>query len=152
MSRLSFVRALAHDPEILFLDEPTAGLDPVTAGTVKGIVRDQHKAGKTIVLTTHNMHDVDELCDRVAFIVAGRVVAIDDPSALKLKHGKRSVQIAYARGGADGIKSFALDGLADNQDFQALLRDAHIHTIHSQEATLDQVLAEVTGVVLDRPD
>ena len=98
------------------------------------------------------MHDVDELCDRVAFIVAGRVVAIDDPNALKLKHGKRSVRVAYRRGGTEGTESFALDGLADDENFLALLRDAHVHTIHSQEATLDQVFAKVTGVVLDSPD
>lgn len=152
MSRLGFVRALAHDPELLFLDEPTAGLDPVTAGTVKDIIRDRHEAGKTIVLTTHNMHDVDQLCDRVAFIVAGRVVAIDDPGALKLKHGKRRVEVAYQRDGADQTETFALDGLAENEDFQVILRDARISTMHSQEATLDEVFAEVTGVALDKLD
>lgn len=70
--RLNFVRAIQHDPEILFLDEPTAGLDPVNAGVLKRVIAGLCRAGKTIVLTTHNMNDVDQLCDRVSFMVAGR--------------------------------------------------------------------------------
>jgi ABC-type multidrug transport system ATPase subunit len=73
----------------LFLDEPTAGLDPVNARTIKTIIRQLRNQGKTVVLTTHNMYDVDELCDRVCFTVAGRFAALDSPDALKAKFGRR---------------------------------------------------------------
>ena len=147
--RLNVARAIQHSPDILFLDEPTAGLDPVTAGEVKSIIRDQNKSGTTIILTTHNMHDVDELCDRVAFTVAGKLVAVDQPDALKMQHGKREVRVEYSLGDKEIADTFRLDGLAEDQNFQGILKDAHIRTLHSQEATLDQVFAEVTGVALD---
>lgn len=87
-SRLNFVKALLHDPAILFLDEPMSGLDPFNARAMKELILKQKARGKTIVLTTHNMHDAEYLCDRVAFIIDGQVVALDDPEALKQKDGK----------------------------------------------------------------
>lgn len=91
--RLNFVRALLHNPELIFLDEPTSGLDPVNAHIIKDIIKNLKREGKTIFITTHNMHDADELCDRVAFIVDGHIRAIDSPYALKQKHGNRTVEI-----------------------------------------------------------
>ncbi len=72
-SRLNFIKALLHDPALLFLDEPTSGLDPSNARVMKDLILSEKKAGKTIILTTHNMFDATELCDRVAFIVDGRI-------------------------------------------------------------------------------
>jgi fluoroquinolone transport system ATP-binding protein len=149
MVRLSFIRAIAHDPEILFLDEPTAGLDPVNAAQLKEIIRERNNGGTTIVLTTHNMHDVDELCDRVAFIVAGRLVTIDRPVDLKLKHGRRAVRVEFTAEGADHEQEFPLDGLGENEAFQDILRRTHVRAMHSQEASLEEVFAKVTGVTLD---
>lgn len=71
--RLGFIRALLHDPRLLFLDEPTSGLDPSNARILKDMILEQKRKGKTIILTTHNMHDAEELCDRVAFIVDGTI-------------------------------------------------------------------------------
>ncbi|WP_235601293.1 ABC transporter ATP-binding protein [Tissierella sp. P1] len=71
--RLGFIRCLLHNPKLLFLDEPTSGLDPANARILKDIVLEQKQQGKTIILTTHNMHDAEELCDRVAFIVDGAI-------------------------------------------------------------------------------
>jgi fluoroquinolone transport system ATP-binding protein len=146
--RLSFVRAFQHDPRLLFLDEPTAGLDPVNARIVKTIIKQLREQGKTIVLTTHNMHDVDELCDRVSFMVAGELAALDVPSALKAKFGRRVVRVGYGR--KDDVRSeeFELDGLGANARFLEVIRTNEIRTIHSQEATLDQVFNDVTGVSL----
>ena len=146
--RLSFVRAFQHDPRLLFLDEPTAGLDPVNARVLKTIIRQLREAGKTIVLTTHNMHDVDELCDRVSFMVAGELAALDMPDALKARFGRRVVRVSY--GGKDDVRSedFALDGLGTNVRFLEVIRTNEIRTVHSQEATLDQVFSDVTGVSL----
>mgnify|MGYP002620362381 CR=1 FL=1 len=146
--RLNFVRAIQHDPEILFLDEPTAGLDPVNARIIKRIIAELRRAGKTIVLTTHNMNDVDQLCDRVSFMVAGRFAAMDTPEALKAKYGRRIVQVAHGREVVE-TDEFPLDGLADDARFHAILRAGAVRTLHSQEASLDQVFSDVTGTSLD---
>lgn len=93
--RLNFVRSLLHNPEILFLDEPTSGLDPVNSRLVKDIILEQKAKGKTIFITTHQMHDADELCDRVAFIVEGEIKALDTPSNLKLINSKQIVELVF---------------------------------------------------------
>ena len=77
--RLTFARSLINDPELLFLDEPTSGLDPVNARNVKDMILDLKARGRTVFLTTHDMTTADELCDRVAFVVDGRIVALDTP-------------------------------------------------------------------------
>jgi len=146
--RLNFVRAIQHDPEILFLDEPTAGLDPVNARMIKHIITDLREAGKTVVLTTHNMNDVDHLCDRVSFMVGGRFAAVDTPEALKAKYGKRTVRVTHGRDRVEADE-LPLDGLADNSRFHTILRAGAVRTLHSQEASLDQVFSEVTGASLD---
>lgn len=146
--RLNFVRAFQHDPRLLFLDEPTAGLDPVNAHNVKAIIKTLRDEGKTIVLTTHNMNDVDELCDRVSFMVQGRFAAIDTPDALKAKFGRRVVTVDYGTGDNSRGEEFDLDGLGANEHFLRIIRTHEIRKIHSQEATLDQVFSDVTGVKL----
>jgi ABC-2 type transport system ATP-binding protein len=83
MQRLSIARAMMHDPEVLFLDEPSAGLDPQTRLLLWEIVRDYNRLGKTIVLTTHYMDEADTLCDRLAIIDHGRIIAQGTPSELK---------------------------------------------------------------------
>ena len=87
-SRLAFLRALQHDPGLLFLDEPTSGLDPSNSRVMKDMILEEKEKGKTIILTTHNMHDAAELCDRVAFIVNGRVCALDTPHNLIMGRGQ----------------------------------------------------------------
>jgi ABC-2 type transport system ATP-binding protein len=81
--RLHIARTLLHDPEVLFLDEPTMGLDPVGARELRGVIRDLQSEKKTIFLTTHYMFEADSLCDRIAVIDHGRIVALDTPEALK---------------------------------------------------------------------
>ncbi|WP_261177279.1 ABC transporter ATP-binding protein [Anaerobacillus sp. CMMVII] len=78
-ARLNFVRALINKPKILFLDEPTNGLDPKNARTIKAIIKQFQEEGGTVLLTTHLMNDVDELCDRVAFMANGKIAEIDTP-------------------------------------------------------------------------
>lgn len=146
--RLNFVRAFQHDPKLLFLDEPTAGLDPVNARTVKSIIKGLRAEGKTIVLTTHNMNDVDELCDRVSFMVDGKFAALDTPETLKAKYGRRVVSVDYVNGGDSQSEEFNLDGLGANARFLDVIRTHEVRRIHSQEATLDQVFNDITGVRL----
>ncbi len=83
MQRLHIARTLLHDPEVLFLDEPTIGLDPVGARELRQVIRDLQAQNKTILLTTHYMFEADALCQRVAVINRGRIVAMDTPEALK---------------------------------------------------------------------
>jgi fluoroquinolone transport system ATP-binding protein len=143
--RLTLARALLHRPELLFLDEPTAGLDPVTARRIRQVIRDARAAGATIFLTTHDMTTADELCDRVAFLVDGRISAIEAPRALRLAHGRRVVRVETVRDGARLRNEFPLDGLAANRAFLAALEAGRIETIHSTETTLEDVFVLMTG-------
>ena len=88
--RLMVARALVNRPEVLFLDEPTDGLDPVSSKAIRALIRQEAERGAAVLLTTHDMAEADELCDRVAFINEGRLHALDTPENLKLKHGKRA--------------------------------------------------------------
>ncbi len=81
--RLHIARTLLNDPEVLFLDEPSIGLDPVAARDIRRVVRDLRDARKTILLTTHYMFEADELCRRIAVVNHGRIIALDTPDALK---------------------------------------------------------------------
>ncbi|MGA8272601.1 MAG: ATP-binding cassette domain-containing protein [Candidatus Sulfotelmatobacter sp.] len=83
MQRLSIARAMMHDPQVLFLDEPSAGLDPQTRLLLWEIIREYNQSGKTILLTTHNMEEADALCQRVAIIDHGRNIALGTPAELK---------------------------------------------------------------------
>jgi ABC-2 type transport system ATP-binding protein len=83
MQRLSIARAMMHDPEVLFLDEPSAGLDPQTRLLLWQVIREYRERGRTVVLTTHNMDEADELCHRVAIVDHGKVIALGTPKDLK---------------------------------------------------------------------
>lgn len=143
--RLSVARSLLHNPELIFWDEPTAGLDPVNARRIKDIAREQKQAGKTIFLTTHDMAVADALCDRVALIVDGEIKLIDAPHELKLKYGKKQVRIEYEKNGQTDFKDFALHDLGENAAFLTILRENNVRTIHTLEATLEDIFIDVTG-------
>jgi len=83
MQRLSIARAMMHDPQVLFLDEPSAGLDPQTRILLWDIIREYNQAGKTILLTTHYMEEADALCNRLAIVDHGKIIALDTPQQLK---------------------------------------------------------------------
>jgi fluoroquinolone transport system ATP-binding protein len=144
-NRLSVARALLHNPELIFMDEPTAGLDPVNARRIKDLIWAQKEAGRTIFLTTHDMNVANQLCDRVAFIIEGEIKLIDSPRQLRLQHGQARVQVEYQLDGQTQHQDFPLDGLEQNQAFLKLLHGQGIQTIHSQEATLEEIFIEVTG-------
>jgi fluoroquinolone transport system ATP-binding protein len=149
-NRLSVARALLNDPELVFMDEPTAGLDPVNARRIKDLVQAQARAGKTVFLTTHDMLIADELCDRVAFIVDGEIKLIDAPRALKLRYGTRRVRVEYLADGNTRAREFRLDGLGDEPEFIELLRHESLQTMHTLEATLEDIFIQVTGRSLDQ--
>ncbi|WP_267643950.1 ABC transporter ATP-binding protein [Haloarchaeobius amylolyticus] len=143
--RLNFIRGIIHNPDLLFLDEPTSGLDPTNARKIKDIVRDLQARGTTVFLTTHDMTVADELCDRVAFIVDGEIPVLDSPAALKKEHGAPLVRVEYRDDGLIESAQFELDGIGQNDAFEALLDEKPVERIHSSEATLEDVFIEVTG-------
>lgn len=144
-NRLSVARALLHDPELIFLDEPTAGLDPVNARRIKDLIRAQQRVGKTVFLTTHDMIIADELCDRVALIVDGQIKLIDAPRALRLRYGEPKVRVEYELNSHIERQEFALEGLGENALFLTVLREHKVQTIHTLEATLEDIFIQVTG-------
>ena len=89
--RLHLARVMLHDPDVLFLDEPTVGIDPVGARALRKIVKDLVGLGKTILLTTHYMFEAEELCDRIAIVNQGKIVALDTPADLKRRVSGESV-------------------------------------------------------------
>ena len=144
--RLMLARALVNTPRILFLDEPTDGLDPVSSKTIHQIIRDASEHGTTVFLTTHDMVEADKLCDRVAFIHQGRIVALDSPSALKRQYGTRALMVEID--GADGTtvrREIPLDQPQTPDILAQLLRENRVATLHSEEATLEDIFVEITG-------
>ena len=143
--RLNLCRAFLNKPELLFLDEPTSGLDPANRQNVKKLIREKKNQGQTIFLTTHDMLAADELCDRIAFIVNGKIKIIDSPRNLKLKYGTSQVKITYYNDSKLVEEIIELKELGNNQNFIELLKEKKIETIHSQEANLEDVFIQVTG-------
>ena len=143
--RLSFIRALLNRPELIFLDEPTAGLDPGNARIMKDIILDLQKQGVTIFLTTHHMDDAGELCNRLAFMVEGTLPVIDSTKDLRLRHGKKTVRLEYMADGEYCSKDFPLDHLGSNPSFSEILQNNEIQTIHTQEASLEDIFIKITG-------
>lgn len=143
--RLNFVKALLNDGDVLFLDEPTNGLDPANARILKDIILEEKAKGKTIIITTHLMGDVEELCDEVAFIANGKLLESSNPKALKLKYGVREIKVEYQE--KEGLKQhvFPMEKLASDAFFQQLIQEDRIVTMHSQETSLDKIFILITG-------
>jgi fluoroquinolone transport system ATP-binding protein len=143
--RLNLARAVIHRPRALFLDEPTSGLDPANARVVRDIVRERAADGAAVFLTTHDMAAADATCDRVAFLVDGRIAACDAPDALKRRYGKRAVVVDRS-GEPDGARAeFPLDGLADDEAFRAELRKPGVLGVRTLDSSLDGIFLRLTG-------
>ncbi len=143
-SRINFVKALIHDPDILFLDEPTSGLDPTNSRIMKDMIFAEKARGKTILLTTHNMADAAELCDRVAFIVNGEIVALDTPHRMIMEKGAAKVHYTYFDG-SEKSGSCLLEQLSEDHLFARLIQNNQLTSIHSSEPSLNDIFMEVTG-------
>lgn len=143
--RLTFARSMINKPEIWFLDEPTTGLDPAIASNIKDIIRKENENGVTIFLTTHNMYIAEELCDRVAFIVDGKIRLIDSPKALKLKYGEKLVDVEYFKNGQIINESFSTVIEEEKERLVKVIEKYNIQTMHTKEATLEEIFIKVTG-------
>jgi len=146
--RLVVLRAIQHQPKVVFLDEPTSGNDPVNTERMIELIRAERDRGATIVLSTHDMHVADALCDRIAFINEGQIVACDSPRNLKLEHGQQGILVEFT---ADGeAQSEVIDGSSEvgRKRLDALLVSGAVETLHSREATLGEIFIKLTGCEL----
>src|SRR5437763_3628693 len=122
--RLMIARALTHDPRVIFLDEPTVGLDPQARLGLWEILRELHAQGRTIVMSTHYMEEADQLCDRLAIIDQGRLLALDTPSRLKAQApGDTLVEVTFDGDAAPAVEAArSLDGVSNAEGRGPLLR------------------------------
>src|SRR5579883_1280447 len=145
--RIMIARVLLHRPQVLFLDEPSRGLDPLAARAVRQTISQLSKEGMTVLLTTHLMEEADQLCQHVAFIVQGDIVANDTPRNLKLAHGERILRVTLADQSEPELK-LQIDNTQDQAQLCQLMSQGKVRAIHSAEATLEEVFIKVAGVDL----
>ena len=146
--RLMIARALINNPEVLFLDEPTDGLDPVSAQTIRNLIKRKAAEGTAVLLTTHGMLEADQLSDRVAFINEGRLYAVDTPENLKLKHGTRTATVRVRRNGTIEEVVVPLDAKSSGEALKLAVGSGEVLTIHTQEASLEDIFIKMTGRTL----
>jgi fluoroquinolone transport system ATP-binding protein len=146
--RLNIVRALINKPDMLFLDEPTNGLDPKNAMILKDMIREYRHQGGTVFITSHIMSDIEQLCDRVAFIVDGKIVELARPRDLKIQYGKKAITVDYIKNDVKGQQVFDMENKDAKKALTDLILNADIETIHSGETTLEDIFIQVTGVSL----
>ncbi len=143
--RLMVARAFINKPEVLFLDEPTDGLDPVSSRAIRTIITEEAKRGAAVVLTTHDMNEADQLSDRVAFINEGKIVATDTPENLKIKHGTRSVKVRMRNNGEIEEQSVELASREAGDFLKNAAGNKNLLTIHTEEASLEDIFIQMTG-------
>jgi ABC-2 type transport system ATP-binding protein len=138
-------RTLVNAPSVLFLDEPTNGLDPVSAQAIRRLIKQEADRGAAVLLTTHDMLEADELSDRVAFINEGKLYAIDTPENLKLAHGKRSLKVRLRHGADVEERTVLLDDASAGDEVKAAIGSGGLMTIHTEEASLENIFIQMTG-------
>ena len=144
--RLMVARSLINKPKILFLDEPTEGLDPTSADNIRNVILKERQRGATVFLTTHDMLEADKLSDRVAFIDDGEIIALDTPYNLKQKYGKRSIKAQVTTEiGETEDREILMDSKDTASDIQMLFDKEKVVTIHSKEASLEDIFIQITG-------
>jgi ABC-2 type transport system ATP-binding protein len=143
--RLMVARALVNQPKVLFLDEPTDGLDPVSSEAIRTVVMEEKARGVTVFLTTHDMMEADKLSDHVAFINEGVIAALDAPENLKHQYGKRVLKIRFYRDGDLAEEEFPLEDSQVGRRIQEILADYEVLDMHTEEATLEDIFIQLTG-------
>ncbi len=144
--RLMVARSIANRPRVLFLDEPTAGLDPTSAESIRNIILEERERGATIFLTTHDMMEADKLSDRVAFMNQGKIVALDTPHNLKQQYGRRALKAEVStRSGELEDREVILDTPETPDAIHQLFAQERVVTVHSEEASLEDIFIRITG-------
>ena len=143
--KLLLARELLHEPQVLMLDEPTANLDVHSTELIRYLLKDLARKGVTVLITTHNMHEVEQVCDRVAIINRGKLVDLDSPTSFKLRNTERIVDVVLERNG--GHEKLAIDLTDDVQrrEFARVLESETPITLHTREFNFYQVFLKLTG-------
>lgn len=140
--KLLLARALLHRPPLLYLDEPTANLDIHSAGVVRRILRKLVRDGCTVLLTTHNMDEVEAICDRVAILCRGKLVALDSPLALRRQHCDRKVDVTYTTGQR---RAFDLDLPEQRGDLAEVIQTGQVACMQTREFDFHETFLRLAG-------
>jgi ABC-2 type transport system ATP-binding protein len=143
--RVMIARALVNQPDVLVLDEPTDGLDPVSSKAIRELIRAEAERGAAVLLTTHDMLEADSLADRIAFIDEGRVLALDTAENLKLEHGKRNVRVRSRHDGEVKETVIPLDDDGAAKRVEAAVAEGGLLSVHTEEATLEDIFIHLAG-------
>jgi ABC-2 type transport system ATP-binding protein len=139
--RVLLARAVLHKPDVLFLDEPTSALDPGNVQKMHDLLRDLNREGTTIFLTTHNMEEAAQLCDRVAFLHEGKIREMDAPKQLQRKYAKNTIHLELK----DGSNETILNDADGAKRLYQYMQAEEILAVHSDQPTLGDIFIEVTG-------
>ncbi|URN95847.1 MAG: ABC transporter ATP-binding protein [Candidatus Pristimantibacillus lignocellulolyticus] len=139
--RVTLARAILHKPELLFLDEPTSALDPTNKQQIHNVLRKLNDAGTTIFLSTHDMQEAEDLCDRIAFLHNGTILELDTPQSLRIKHGDSTINIVLK----DGTSINVGQDEAGSKTIGNYMKNGELLTIHSNEPTLGDIFIKLTG-------
>ena len=143
--RVLLCRALLHTPKVLFLDEPTSGLDPASANDIINLLETFNKEGMTILLTSHNMEEVDRLCHRVAFLDNGEIAATGAPEELKLRYSVNKTRVLLTNANSIEERFINTNGEESAGLMAEWMKSGRIKSIHSCEPTLAEIFIKVTG-------
>ena len=142
--RLMIARTICNRPDVLFFDEPTDGLDPVSAQAIRRVIKEEAERGAAVVLTTHNMMEADTMSDQVSFINEGKVLITETPENLKLAYGQRSVRVRTRNEDRVEEVVISMDEAGAGERLRGLVTE-QVMTIHTEEATLEDIFVQMAG-------
>lgn len=145
--KLLIAREILHRPRILYLDEPTANLDAHSTEVVRRLLRELASTGVTVFLTTHDMEEVEAICDRVAILAKGKLVDCDTPANFVLRHAERKIEVQFERDGIMQRETLDLDQRPDRDRLSTLIQTERCSRIHTQEFVFEDVFLKLTGQV-----
>lgn len=143
--KLLIARELLHAPKLVFFDEPTANLDAHSIQLVRRLMQDLAAQGTTVFLTTHDMEEVEQICDRVAIIAKGKLLECDTPTAFITRHAERFCDVQYDRDGAMVRHSYHLDEPEQREALANIIQTEHCLRVHSREFRFEDVFKKLTG-------
>lgn len=143
--KLLIAREIMHKPRILYLDEPTANLDAHSTELVRNLLRKLGSEGVTVFMTTHNMEEVEQICDRVAILCKGKLIECDTPTSFMTRHSKRIVQTHFERDEEVVRETLNLDDVEQRDRLAGIIQNERCVRVHSQEFEFEDVFLELTG-------
>lgn len=143
--KLLIARELLHQPKLVFFDEPTANLDAHSISLVRKLLRELVDAGTTVFLTTHDMDEVEQICDRVAILAKGKLLECDTPTAFITRHAERFCDVQFDRNGEMHRQTLHLDQPEDRETLSKIVLNEHCVRVHSREFRFEDVFKKLTG-------